>query len=206
MELIEKHKITPELMGLFDLLKMNSRNPSDYVLEMVKTYFFEFTIIDTDITYAQFFEKKDWCTYIKSGKKEPFYRMRLSKLGDEIWKSMHEPSNVLHPLAEFTLEFCKSEYNRVGANNMIKSGDKLLKSISSFLLFKETYNKKMIKAVIRTYVDKRAEDITYINNMGTLFFKPSNVYTSKWSSSDSPICDFIEINKQDIKQTYNKLR
>ena len=203
MEKLEKLKITPDTLGLLMFLKLNS-SPTPYVSNIIKEYVFDFKIPDsTDKCFADVFEHLGWTKYIKTGKKDLWYRIRLSKEGEEILKSLN--NKPTHELAQFTLDYTKSEYLRVDAKSLVKTGDKLLHYISEWLHFKENYTERMIKAVISTYINQFDYDKTYMNNMGTLFFKPSNVYTTKWNCEDSPICNFIEKNKDNIKQVYNRL-
>ena len=41
--------------------------------------------------------------------------------------------------------------------------------------------------------------------MKTLFFKPINAYTTKWTPEESPICNFISKNQDVIKYNYKLL-
>ena len=202
MKLLEKLEITPDTLGLLMFIKLNT-SPTEYVSKIIKEYVFDFKLMDTEYSFADVFEKKGWIKYVKTGKKDPHHRIRLSKDGEEILKSLNQ--KPIHELAQFALDYTKEEYSRIGANSLIKGGDKLLHYVSEWLYFKENYTDRMVKAVISAYVNQFEYDNKYMNNMGTLFFKPTNAYATKWKCEDSPICNFIEKNKDAIKQVYNKL-
>lgn len=202
MQILEKEKITPDTLGMLMFVKMNS-SPTDYVKEIVKEYLFEFIIPDHDINYAQLFEKKGWIKYIKTGRKDPWYRIRLSDAGEKILKDLNNKPK--HELAEFMLDYIKTEYKRIGADGLVRGGDKLLHRISEFLYSKSAYTEKMIQAVVRSYVNQFEYDRTYMNNMETLIFKPSNAYATKWTAEESPLCKFIDKNQEKIKYEYSKL-
>ncbi|MDR1019060.1 MAG: hypothetical protein LBM02_10220 [Lachnospiraceae bacterium] len=202
--LIENFEITPGIMGLLVFIQMNkSTNPNEYILNMIRKYGFELKS-DNGKSTVDVFEEKGWITYIKSGKKEPWYRIRLTKDGEAIIKSIWD--RPVHPLAKFTLDYTYSEYIRIGADDLAqKSGEKLLLYISDWLYYKENYNERMIKAVITSYVDKNADNKKYMNKMKTLFFKPVNLFEKNWKSEDSPICLYIDNNKNNIKETYRRI-
>lgn len=202
MTLLEKEEITPDTLGLLMFVKLNS-SPTAYVQDMIKQYLFDFQIPDTDYNLAEVFEAKGLIKYVKTGRKDPWYRIRLSEKGDKILKDLNKKPQ--HELAEMMLEFIQSEYRRIGAEALVRGGDKLLNRISEFLYFKEAYTEKMIKAVIRAYVSQFEYEKTYMNNMETLIFKPANVYTTKWTAEESPLCKFIDKSQDKIKYEYSRL-
>lgn len=202
MKLLEKLEITPDTLGLLFFISLNT-SPTEYISKIIKEYVFDFKFPNTDYCFADLFEEKGWIKYVKTGKKDPHHRIRLSKDGEEILKSLNK--KPIHELAQFVMDYTKEEYSRIGANSLMRGGDKLLHYISEWLYFKENYTDRMIKAVISSYVNSFENDQKYMNNMGTLFFKPGNAYQTKWKCEDSPICNFIERNKDIIKRVYQKL-
>ena len=203
MQILEKLEITPETLGLLLFIKLNTSS-TDYVRDIIKEYLFEFTIPDTEFNFAQIFEQKGWIKYVKTGRKDPWHRIRLSDKGEQILKDLNNKPK--HELADFMLEYIKSEYKRIGAdNNYIKGGDKLLNYISEFLYHKAVYTEKMIKAVITSYVEQYQYDKKYLSKMDNLIFKPSNAYATKWTKEDSPLCIFIDANQDKIRYNFTRL-
>lgn len=202
MIILEKENITPDTLGMLMFIKMNS-SATDYIREVIREYLFEFTIPDHDINFAQLFEQKGWIKYVKTGRKDPWHRIRLSDKGEQILKDLNNKPK--HELADFMLEYIKSEYKRVGADGLVRGGDKLLNRISEFLHFKAVYTERMIKAVVKAYVAQFEYDRTYMNNMETLIFKPANAYATKWTAEESPLCKFIDKSQDTIKYEYSKL-
>ena len=201
MTLLEKHDINPSTLGLLMFIKLNT-SPTEYVAEIIRTRVFEFET-DSGKHPAEILEEAGLIKYVKTGKKDPWYRIRLSDLGEKILKDLNNKPQ--HELAEFMLDYMKQEYARIGANGKIKGGEKLLTKISEFLYYKENYTDRMIKAVITSFVNSFQYDQTYMNAMDTLIFKPKNAYATKWTEEESPICRYIEKNQDDIKFYYKKL-
>lgn len=204
MTLLEKHDINPTILGCLMFIKLNT-SPTEFVAEIIRTKLFEFPI-EKEEGYAypaKILEDRGLVKYVKTGRKDPWYRIRLSDLGEKILKDLN--SKPQHELAEFMLDYMKQEYARIGANAKIKGGEKLLTKISEFLYYKESYTERMIKAVITSFVNSFQYDQTYMNAMDTLIFKPKNAYATKWTEEESPICRYIEKNQDDIKFYYKKL-
>ena len=180
-------------------LKLNSTS-IEYIRDNIEAYLFE----EKDGKKAiDILDELGYIKYIKTGKNDPIVRVRLSEKGETILKELNQKPT--HLLAEFMLEYTKKEYERIGAKDKTKGGPKLLNYISEFLYEKENYTERMIKAIITTYVNSFEYDQTYMNGMGTLFFKPTNAYATKWIKEDSPIWTFIEKNQDTIKYNYKKI-
>lgn len=200
MHILEKEGITPILLGYLMFLKLNSTS-IEYIRDNIEAYLFE----EKDGKKAiDILDELGYIKYIKTGKNDPVVRVRLSEKGETILKELNQ--KPVHPLSEFTLNYTKKEYERVGAKDKTKGGGKLLNYISEFLYEKEKYTEQMIKAIITTYVNSFEYDQTYMNSMGTLFFKSANAYATKWVKEDCPIWTFIEKNQDTIKYNYKKLK
>jgi DNA-binding MarR family transcriptional regulator len=203
MHTLEKNGITPPLLGMLFFLKLNSTS-IEYIRDNIEAYLFE----EKDGKKAiDILDELGYVKYIKTGKNDPVVRVRLSEKGETILKELNQ--KPMHPLSEFTLNYTKKEYERVGAKKeYISGGGKLLNYISEFLYSRPSeYNEGMIKAVISAYCDSfQDSDMKYINKMATLFFKPSNVYTTKFTVEESPICKFVDSNRDLIKYYYKSKR
>lgn len=200
MNILEKEGISPPTLGVLQFIGLN-KGQDDYILDIVKVYVFEYKT-DSGNTVSEILEKANLIRYIKTGRKDPWYRIRLSKKGEDILREMTQ--KPLHDLAQITLDFIEEEYLRIGADKLISKGPKLLFYISEFLYNKSKYTEPMIKAVIRAYVGTFEYDTTYMNAMKTLFFKPTNAYATKWDSESCPLSTFIQKNDSLIKHTYKQ--
>ena len=201
MNVLEKFKISPSTLGLLVFLKLNTGD--EYVSNIIRTYLFEYTTESGKLP-CDILDEAGYIKYTKTGaKSRPWERVRLSEKGEQILKEMHQ--RPIHPLAELTLNYTKEQYNRIGAEKHISGGGKLLFYISEFLYYKDSYTEEMVKAVVYSYVSQFEYDHKYLNQMKTLFFKPINAYTTKWTPEESPICNFISKNQDVIKYNYKLL-
>jgi DNA-binding MarR family transcriptional regulator len=203
MEILEKESINPTVLGSLMFIKLNS-SPTEFVTQIIKEKLFEFPINGEENYYPiKVLEDRGYIKYIKTGRKDPWYRVRLSEKGEKILKEMNQKPQ--HELAQYMLDYIKQEYLRVGADNLTRGGDKLLNRISEFLYLKEAYTDRMIRAVVKAYVNQFEFDRTYMNNMETLIFKPTNAYATKWTAEDSPLCKFIDKNQDKVKYEYKNV-
>ena len=201
MNILEKFKISPSTLGLLVFLKLNTGD--EFIRSIVKQYLYDFET-ESGRKPLEILDEAGYIKYIKTGaKSRPWENIRLSEKGEQILKEMHQRST--HPLAELTLNYTKEQYNRIGAEKHISGGGKLLFYISEFLYYKDSYTEEMIKAVVYSYVSQFEYDHKYLNQMKTLFFKPINAYTTKWTPEESPICNFISKNQDLIKYNYKLL-
>lgn len=200
MNILEKYGINPSTLGLLQFVKLNT-GKEGFILNIIRSHMFEFQT-DNGQKPHEMLESMDLIKYIKTGRKDPWFRIRLSKKGETILREMNQ--RPTHDLAEMTLEYIRQEYLRVGAENLVSGGDKMLFYISEFLYHKEKYTERMVRAVIKSYVESFEYDRTYMNAMKTLFYKPGNVYATKWTPEECPLNSFIEKNQPLIKSTYKK--
>ena len=201
MNILQKEKINPSTLGLLIYLKLNTGD--EYVSDIIRTYLFEYTTESGKLP-CDILEEAGYIKYIKTGaKSRPWENIRLSELGEKILKEMNQKSQ--HELSEYMLDYTTQQYQRIGAEKHISGGGKLLFYISEFLYYKDSYTKEMIKAVVYSYVSQFEYDHKYLNQMKTLFFKPINAYTTKWTPEESPICNFISKNQDIIKYNYKLL-
>lgn len=202
MNILEREKISPSTIGLLQYIKLNSQK-NEYIQNIIKYYVFDF-ITDSNKIPKDILEEAGYIKYVKGSKTKPWENIRLSDLGEKILKEMNE--KPLHSLSQFTLNYTKSQYERIGADkSYIKGGNKILHYISEFLYAKDSYTEKMIESVIYSYVEQFTYDKKYLNKMGTLFFKPKNVYATKFTLEESPLQDFIENNQDAIRYNYKLL-
>ena len=201
MHILEKEGLTPNTLGLLMFIKLNSLG-QEYIHKVLQERLYDIELPDGR-NPIEILEELDYVKYITTGRKDPIFRLRLSSKGEDVLKELNR--KPLHDLAQMTLDYTRDEYKRIGADKMVKGGGKILNYISEFLFHKEHYNEKMIKAVVKSYVTQFEYDQKYLNNMGTLFFKPTNAYATKWTPEDSPIISFIDKNQDTIKYTYSKL-
>lgn len=203
MNILEKEGINPSTLGLLHFLKINT-GKEGYILDIIRQYLFEFTT-ESGRKPHEILEEAGYIKYIKTGKKDPWFRVRLSEKGEKILKEMTQKPP--HELAEFMLNYIKKQYERIGAEERyIRGGDKLLHYISEWLEEKQSYTEKMIKAVVNAYISQYEYDKTYLNSMATLIFKPTNVYATKFKSEDSPLWTFTTLNQDLIKYHYKLLQ
>ena len=201
MNVLEKFKISPSTLGLLVFLKLNTGD--EYIRSIVKQYLYDFET-ESGRKPLEILEEAGYIKYIKTGaKSRPWERIRLSDKGEQIIKDMFQ--RPIHPLAEFTLEYVTEQYKKIGALKHISGGGKLLFYISEFLYYKDSYTEDMIKAVVYSYVIQFEYEQKYLNQMKTLFFKPTNAYTTKWTPEECAICNFIDKNQDIIKYNYKLL-
>lgn len=206
MTLLEKENINPTVLGCLMFVKLNS-SPTEFVTEVIKEKLFKFELPEKEEGFAypaKLLEERGLIKYIKTGRKDPWYRIRLSEKGEQILKDLNKKPQ--HHLATMMMDYIKQQYARIGADSHIRGGDKLLYRMSEFLYFKEAYTEQMIKAVINAYISQYEYDKTYLNNMETLIFKPANAYATKWTAEESPLCKFIDRNQEKIRYEYNRIK
>ena len=201
MNILEREGISPTVLGLLQFIRLNTG--SEYIHGIIRQYLYDFET-ESGKNPCDILDEAGYIKYTKTGaKSRPWERVRLSEKGEQILKEMHQ--RPIHPLAELTLNYTKEQYNRIGAEKHISGGGKLLFYISEFLYYKDSYTEEMIKAVVYSYVSQFEYDHKYLNQMKTLFFKPINAYTTKWTPEESPICNFISKNQDVIKYNYKLL-
>lgn len=199
--ILEKNNITPELLGLLMFIKLNSSG-DEYISQTIKEYGYECWVGDTAL--MDILDKYGFVKYVKSGKKDPWYRVRLTENSEKILKDMNQ--KPLHELAEFGFDYLSQEYKRIGQQEKIKNKTKSIFYLSEFLYHKENYTERMLKAVLSAYVESfDYERQKYMFNTLALVFRSSNAYASKWSPEDCPLVDFINKNEQLIKNKYKNV-
>ena len=204
MNVLEKFQISPSTLGLLVFLKLNTGD--EFIRSIIKQYLYDFET-ESGRKPLEILDEAGYIKMLKTGPKtRPWESVRLSEKGEKILKEMNQKSQ--HELSEYTLDYVRKEYERIGAGKeYINGGGKLLNYISEFLYSRPSeYNEKMIQAVITAYCNSFEHgDKKYLNKMSTLFFKPQNVYATKFSVEDSPIHKFIESNQDLIRHYYKKL-
>ena len=201
MNVLEKFQISPSTLGLLVFLKLNTGD--EFIRSIIKQYLYDFQT-DSGKNPKDILDEAGYIKYTKTGaKSRPWENIRLSELGEKILKEMNQKSQ--HELSEYMLDYTTQQYQRIGAEKHISGGGKLLFYISEFLYYKDSYTEEMIKAVVYSYVSQFEYDHKYLNQMKTLFFKPINAYTTKWTPEESPICNFISKNQDIIKYNYKLL-
>ena len=203
MNILEREKISPVALGLLQYIRLNSQK-DEYIRGIVKSYLFDFET-DSGKNPKDILEEAGYIKYIQGPKSRPWENIRLSDLGEKILKEMNQ--KPLHFLSEYMLEYTRKEYERIGADKIyIQGGGKILNYISEFLYSRPSeYTEKMIRAVITAYIESFDHDYKYLNKMSTLFFKPTNVYNTKFNVDESPLHNFINMNKDKIKHYYTKV-
>ena len=201
MNILEREGISPTVLGLLQFIRLNTG--SEYIHGIIRQYIYEFET-ESGKNPCDILDEAGYIKYTKTGaKSRPWERVRLSELGEKILKEMNQKSQ--HELSEYMLDYTTQQYQRIGAEKHISGGGKLLFYISEFLYYKDSYTEEMIKAVVYSYVSQFEYDHKYLNQMKTLFFKPINAYTTKWTPEESPICNFISKNQDIIKYNYKLL-
>lgn len=205
MNILEKNKITPEELGVLQFIAINSKqNP--YVRECISSFLFSLPVPDGEMLYVEW-EKRSWISFISKTKKSDTLvdLVRLGDVGQTIVKTFGDAGE--HPLMKFTFETLKELYQKNNFDSMkIKGGKDTYHSISEFLHYKSHYSDKMIKAVLRAYVEsfEMGKEI-YALRTDTLFWKKPNAYTKKWDPSNCPLIDWIDVNSDYILKVYKKL-
>ena len=206
MHVLEKEGINPSKLGLLLYIKLNSQK-NEFIQNIIKEYCYDFET-ESGESVIDILVKSDLIKFTKTViKSRPWESVRLSDKGEKILKSLSE--KPINDLAQYTMDYVKSEYQRIGADKKyISGGDKLLFYISEFLDSRTVqYDERMIKAVITSYCDSFPNgDLKYLNKMSNLFYKPVNAYSTKFSVEDSPICKYIESSQDNIRYYYKKLK
>lgn len=205
MNILEKHSITPEELGVLQFVAINSKQ-SDYVRKCIESFLFSAPYPDGEMLYVSWQEKK-WVTFIKPTKKTDRLvdLVRLDEVGQKIVKTFGDAGE--HPLTKFTFDTIKELYQKNNFESAkIKGGKEVDYSISEFLHFKSHYSEKMISAVLRAYVNsfETGKEI-YALRTDTLFWKKPNAFTKKWDPSNCPLADWIIANSDYILKVYKKL-
>lgn len=183
-------------------LKLNN-GKSEFITEMLRTRGFEFEL-ESGGTPMDILDNLGFLSYVKTGRKEPWFRARLSDLGKKTLKELDkEPEN---DLAEFFYDELSKAYLNIDLKDKLTNKTKTLYYISEFLNAKSNYTEKMIQAVIRAYIDSfEYERRKYIPNTLNLMFKKTNPYSTKWSKEDCPLWTWVDSNSDKLKKTYAKL-
>ena len=183
-------------------LKLNTG--SEYVRGIIKQYLYDFET-ESGRKPLEILDEAGYIKMLKTGPKtRPWESVRLSEKGEKILKEMNQ--KPLHDLAEYTLDYVRKEYERIGAGKeYINGGGKLLNYISEFLYAKEKYDERMIRAVVTAYTDQYEYDKKFLNKMQNLFFKSKNAFATKWNPEDCPLWQFIQNNQDSIKNTYRRI-
>ena len=170
---------------------------------LTEYYLYEYELNDGVKPYEKL-EETGLITHV-SGKKPMIQRLRLTKVAKEVLKEFSRPP--LHPLAEFTLDYTRKAYEKLGAKKeYIVGGQKILGYISGFLDSRPSeYTEKMIIAVIDAYISQFEYDQKYLHSMKYLFFKPQNAYATKYNDDDSPLAQFVLRNQDIIKNKFKCL-
>ena len=205
MNVLEKYQISPEELGVLQFVAINSKQ-SDYVRKCIESFLFSAPYPDGELLYLDW-EKKDWISFIKAVKKTDTLvdLVRLGTKGQSIVKTYGDAGE--HPLMQFTFDTVKELYKKNNFEALkIKGGKDVYHSISEFLHYKSHYSDKMIKAVLRAYVESfKLGEEKYALRIDTLFWKKPNAFTKKWDPSNCPIIDWIDSNNELILKVYKKL-
>jgi len=205
---LKNNSITPSDLGLLSFLKLNIA-PTEYITNILQTYVFDSLYENTEYTVADMFEKRGWIKYIKTGKKDLVYRIRLSDKGEEIIKSLSQ--KPLHGIAENCWGILEEEYKRFEIDkSKIHNKSKTTFYISEFLYSKEEegkmYNEKMFRALIVAYLGTfEYEKKMYVPKTLNLLFKSENVYATKFTKDASPLYQFSNLSSDLVRKTYNKI-
>ena len=208
MELLEKEQITPDTLGLLMFIKLNTA-PTAYVQQIIKEYVFDFKVPDSTHSFAEIFEKKGWIKYIKTGKKDPLHRIRLSDKGEDILKSLTQ--RPLNELSEECWNILVEAYKLYEMDdNKVINKSKTTYYISEFLYAKEsigkTYTAKMFKAVVYDYLNSiRYDEKHFVKKTLNLMFETQNKWATKWTVDDCPLWGWSDRNSERIKEVYRKL-
>lgn len=205
MNVLEKHKITPEELGVLQFVAINGK-ANEYVREHIKSFLFNGPYPNGELLH-DIWEEKKWITFVKQVKKSDTLSdlVRLGELGQIIVKTYGDVGE--HPLTKFTFDTVKEFYSKNGFEPAkIKGGKDVNYSISEFLHFKSHYTEQMIKAVLKAYVEsfELGREI-YALRTDTLFWKKPNAYTKKWDQGDCPLVHWVNINSDAIKKAYKSL-
>ena len=207
-EILSKSQITPQDLGLLWYIRLNTA-PTEYITSIIQTYIFDSLYENTEYTVAEIFERRDWVKYIKTGKKDPVYRIRLSDKGEEIIKSLSQ--KPLHELAEECWTILETEYKNFEIEKTkIVNKSKTTHFISEWLYCKEEegkpYTIKMFRALTIAYLGSfEYEKKIYVPKTLNLLFKSDNVYASKFNKDSSPLYQFSILSAENVKNTYRKL-
>ena len=203
MNILEREGISPTVLGLLQFIRLNTG--SEYIHGIIRQYLYDFKT-ESGKNPCDILDEAGYIKYTKTGaKSRPWENIRLSELGEKILKEMNQKSQ--HELSEYMLDYTTQQYQRIGADkSYLKSGGKILHYISEFLNSRPSeYTERMIRAVIMAYVESFDYDYKYLNKMSTLFFKPANVYNTKFNVDESPLHNFINMNKDKVKHYYTKV-
>ena len=203
MNILEREGISPTVLGLLQFIRLNTG--SEYIHGIIRQYIYEFET-ESGRKPLEILDEAGYIKMLKTGaKSRPWENIRLSELGEKILKEMNQKSQ--HELSEYMLDYTTQQYQRIGADkSYLKSGGKILHYISEFLNSRPSeYTERMIRAVIMAYVESFDYDYKYLNKMSTLFFKPANVYNTKFNVDESPLHNFINMNKDKVKHYYTKV-
>ena len=203
MNILEKEAISPTVLGLLQFIRLNTG--SEYIHGIVKQYVYEFET-DSGRKTLEILEEAGYVKFLKTcPKSRPWEGLRLSDKGEKILREMVQKEQ--HALSQYTLDYVTEQYKRIGVDkSYIKGGGKLLNYISEFLYSRPSeYTERMIRAVILAYIHSFEENYKYLNKMSTLFFKPTNVYNTKFNVDECPLHNFINLNKDKVKYYYSKV-
>ena len=208
MELLEKEGINPTILGCLSFIKLNS-SPTDFVTEIIKTKLFEFED-DTGQNPAKLLEDRGYIKYIKTGKKDTWYRVRLSDKGEEILKSLtQKPLNIIAEECWTVLEEAYKLYDMDDKKVINKT--KTTYFISEFLYEKErlgkNYTTKMFQALVYDYLNSiKFDEKHFVKKTLNLLYDPSNKFATKWNIEDCPLWGWSDKNSERIKQVYRKIK
>lgn len=207
-DILSKHQITPQDLGLLWYIRLNTA-PTEYVTNIIQTYIFDSLYESTEYTVAEVFEKREWIKYIKTGKKDPVYRIRLSDKGEEIIKSLSQKPP--HELAEECWTILEEGYLKYEMDKKkIVNKAKTTHFISEFLYEKENmqipYDLKKFKALVYTYLSTiDYGEKHFVKKTLNLLFESTNSYASRWTKDECFLWGFSENYKPEIQSVYRKL-
>lgn len=207
MQLLEKESINPTVLGCLWFLKLNT-SPTEYISHVIKEKLFDFEDSNGQ-TPAQLLEERGYVKYLNSGKKAPYYRIRLSDKGEAVLKSLAQKPE--HELAQECWEILKTGYELYGIpREKIVNQTKTTFYISEFLYEKELqgkgYTVKMFKAVVYDYLNSLMYGKEHLAKRTLkLLYDPSNQYSSKFNTEDCFLWSWSNTHKENIINTYKNL-
>lgn len=207
--IIEKYKLGSKYLGCLALVLANSNyKNNEYITDIIKSEMFDNNNI------ARYLEDLGLIEYIKTGRKDPWFRIRLSKKGKEIIKSLYGDNKTQHENAESLANELSEIYNNYDLGYKVVDMNKTIKNISYWLMYKEneqgiSYNNIKFKALIEAYIESKDYDSRkFLNETHTLFFKPDSRFTKNWSVDNCPIEGFLAVkaNKIKVKEKMDALK
>lgn len=188
-EYLKEKKMSPEDFLVLQTIKQNkSEDRADDI---------EYLCQKADLFYL---EEEGLVEYIKGTKKDSKYKkMRLSKKGQTVLDDLETPGIIEDDVRLY--EWLKAEYE---SSDRVVGNRKKTKSYIAYFRSHSQINRNKLAFLCQTFLSDDSQ-MKYSQKLEYMFFKPPNVYSTRFDLEESRLYKYYVANKEAFDKEFEKL-